>query len=52
MIITGNFEHFRKCNFEADFLANENLYQKREYHFLVESTKIENAHFHTKLSQY
>ena len=43
--ISGNFEHFQYFNFEADFLENENLFQKLKYRFLVKSTKIENASF-------
>ena len=43
--ISGNFERFHYFNFWADFLENENLFQKAEYHFLVASTKIENASF-------
>ena len=31
-----------------DVLKNENLFQKMEYHFLVESTVIENATFPCK----
>ena len=31
--------------FESDFLENENLFQKLEYFFLVESTKTENTSF-------
>ena len=26
--INGNFEHFQHFNFEADFLGNENVFQK------------------------
>ena len=43
--VTGNFKRFQYFNFETDFLENENLFQKLEYRFLVESTKIENALF-------
>ena len=32
-------------NFQADFLENKNPFQKLEYHYLVESGKIENASF-------
>ena len=48
--ISGNIERFQYLNFETDFLENEKLFQKTRYRFLVESTKIENASFHTKLS--
>ena len=43
--ISGNFERFQYFNFETDFLENENVFQKLEYCFLVESTKTENASF-------
>ena len=43
--ISGNIEQFQYLNFETDFLENEKLFQKTGYHFLVESTKIENASF-------
>ena len=36
-----NFERFQYFNFETNFLRNENLFQKLEYCFLVESTKNE-----------
>ena len=36
--ITGHFERFQQFNFETDFLK-----KKLEYHFLVESTKTEEA---------
>ena len=32
-------------NFEADFLENEELFQKLEDRFLVERTKVENISF-------
>ena len=42
----GILNDFNTFNFEIDFLENENLFSKKlEYHFLVESTKIENASF-------
>ena len=31
--ISGNFECFQNINFEADFLENENLFQKTEVPF-------------------
>ena len=43
--ISGNFERFQYYNFETDFLENKNLFQKLEYFFLIESTKIESALF-------
>ena len=49
MTISGNFEYFQYFNFETDFLENENFFQKTGLLFLVESIRIENAHFHTKL---
>ena len=45
MTINQNFEHFQYFNFETDFLENENFFQKLEYRFLVERTKIEKASF-------
>ena len=45
MAISGNFERFPYFNFETDFLENENLFQKTEYCFLVERSKIESALF-------
>ena len=46
MTINENFVHFQYCNFETDFLENENfLSKKREYRFLVERTKIEKTSF-------
>ena len=45
MAITGNFERFLYFNFETSFLKNTNPFQKLEYRFLVESTKIENTIF-------
>ena len=48
--IGENFKRFQYFDFETDFLANENLFQKTEVPFLVESTNIENASFpYTKL---
>ena len=43
--LSENFKRFQYFNFETDFLENENHFQKLEYRFLVESTKIENASF-------
>ena len=45
MTIAENFKRFQYFDFETDFLANENLFQKTEVPFLVESTNIENASF-------
>ena len=45
MTISEKFEHFQYFNFETDFLENENFFQKLEYRFLVERTKIEKASF-------
>ena len=42
---TANFERFKDFHCETNFLENENLYQKLEYCFLLESTKIEDAIF-------
>ena len=46
--MAGNFERFQCFNFETNFLEKENFFQKMEYRFLVETTKIENRHFHPK----
>ena len=51
MTISENFEHFQYFNFETDFLENENFFQKLEYRFLVERTKIEKASFKPMLRQ-
>ena len=32
--INGNFERFQYFNFETEFLKNEKLFKKLEYHFL------------------
>ena len=49
MTTTANFERFKDFHCETNFLENENLYQKLEYRFLLESTKIEMQYFYTKL---
>ena len=43
--ISENLKRFQQLNFETDFLKNEKFFQKLEYRFLVESTRIENASF-------
>ena len=43
--ISENFKRFQYFIFKTDFLEYETLFKKLEYHFLVESTKIENASF-------
>ena len=45
MTISGNFENFQYFNFETNLLETKSFFKKLEYHFLVESTKIENASF-------
>ena len=45
MFLCGSFDRSQCFNFEIDFLENENLFQKLEYRFLVENTKIENILF-------
>ena len=45
MTISESFKRFQYFSFETNFLENENLFQKLEYRFLVETTKIENASF-------
>ena len=42
MTITVNLEHFQFFNFETDFLKTT-FFKRLDHHFLVESTKIENA---------
>ena len=43
--ISESFKYFQYLNFETKFLENENLFQKMEYCFLVETTKIESTSF-------
>ena len=43
MTITGNFERFQYFNFQTSFLKNKKFFQKLEYGFLIESTKVQNA---------
>ena len=50
MTTTANFQRFKDFHCETNFLENENLYQKLEHRFLVESTKIEDAIFLYKTS--
>ena len=40
---------FNTFNFETNFLENKTFFEKLEYRFLVESTKLKTHHFHTKL---
>ena len=49
MTISENFEYFQYFNFETDFLQSKNFFQKLEYRFLVERTKIEKASFPYKI---
>ena len=42
--ISESFKRFQYFNFKTNFLENENL----EFHFLVETTKIENTSFSFK----
>ena len=49
MSIKGNFERFQYFNFEWTFWKTKIFSKKLEQNFLVESTKFENAAFHTKL---
>ena len=44
MTINESFKRFQYLNFQANFLENENLFQKTVL-FLVEATKIENTSF-------
>ena len=43
--ISESFKRFQYFNFEIKFLENENLFQKTECRFLVETTKIGNTSF-------
>ena len=43
--ISKRFKRFSYINFNSNFLKNKNLFQKLEYRFLVETTKIENKLF-------
>ena len=45
MTISESFKRFQYFNFETNFLENENLFQKLEYRFLVETTEIESTSF-------
>ena len=45
MTASGNSERFQYFDFETDFLENKTFFKKLEYHYLVESTKIENLSF-------
>ena len=49
MTISENFKRFQWINFETDFLETKTFFKKLEYGFLVESTKIENASFPSKI---
>ena len=48
MTITGHLEHFQYFNSETSFQKNANFFTKLKDHFLIESTKIENATFPQK----
>ena len=50
MTISESFKRFRYINSDSNFLENENLFQKMEYRFLVETTKIENTSFPFKIA--
>ena len=43
-----NFLRFQYINFETNFLKKKTFFKTREYCYLVESTKIENATFSYK----
>ena len=45
MTISESFKRFQYFNFKTNFLENENFFEKLEYRFLVETTKIENVSF-------
>ena len=51
--ISGNFETFQYFNFEADFLENQNVFQKTGVEnnkiFLLKALKLKTHHFYTKL---
>ena len=46
--ISGNLERFQYCNFEIDFLENENLFQKAGI-FRLKALRLKAHHFHKKL---
>ena len=48
MTISESFKRFQYFNFEANFLENENLFQKTGVPFLVETTEIKNTSFPLK----
>ena len=50
MTSTADFEYFQCFNFKTSFLKNENLFEKLEYCFSVETTTIESAIFPYKIA--
>ena len=51
MTISESFKRFQYFNFEINFLENENLFQKPEYRFLIETARIKNTSFPFKSAQ-
>ena len=53
MTITEKFDYFQYQNFETNFSKIKPLFNNLEYHFFVESTKIENVilRYKTALSE-
>ena len=53
MTVTENFEYFQYRNFEINFSKIKPFFNNLEYHFFVESTKIENVilRYKTALSE-
>ena len=49
MTISGNFQRFQCFNVEADFLENENIFQKAGVPFFSWKHWLRTHHFHTKL---
>ena len=43
MTSSESFKRFEFINFNSNFLENDNLFQKLEYRFLVETNKTENT---------
>ena len=50
MTVSESFKRFQYFNFETNVLENENLFQKTEVPFLVETTKIEIISFPLKIA--
>ena len=51
VIISENFKRFQSFNFKKIFWKTKNFLKKLEYHFSVETIKIENTSFKATLSE-